>query len=55
MASWEVVLSKGQEWDWFGDPFHRVQTLAGLFCVHRLDWILIVLIRGTAGLKEPDH
>ena len=21
MASWEVVLSKGQEWDWFGDPF----------------------------------
>ena len=31
MASWEVVLSKGQEWDWSGDPFWRVQTLAGLF------------------------
>jgi DHA2 family multidrug resistance protein len=31
MVSWEVVLSKGQEWDWFGDPFWRVQTLAGLF------------------------
>ena len=25
----EVVLSKGQEWDWFGDPFWRVQTLVG--------------------------
>src|ERR1700677_138913 len=31
MVSWEVVLSKGQEWDWFNDPFLRVQTLAGLF------------------------
>ena len=31
MASWEVVLSKGQEWDWLGDPFGRVQTLAVLF------------------------
>ena len=31
MTSWEVFLSKGQEWDWFGDPFLRVQTLALLF------------------------
>lgn len=31
MASWEVMLSKGQEWDWLGDPFWRVQTLALLF------------------------
>jgi DHA2 family multidrug resistance protein len=31
MVCWEVVLSKGQEWDWFGDPFYRVQVLAGLF------------------------
>jgi DHA2 family multidrug resistance protein len=31
MASWEVMLSKGQEWDWLGDPFWRVQTLAVLF------------------------
>jgi DHA2 family multidrug resistance protein len=31
MTSWEIVLSKGQEWDWFGDPFWRVQTLALLF------------------------
>jgi DHA2 family multidrug resistance protein len=25
------MLSKGQEWDWLGDPFWRVQTLAILF------------------------
>ena len=31
MVSWEIVLSKGQEWDWFGDPFCRVQTLALFF------------------------
>lgn len=31
MISWEVILSKGQEWDWFGDPFLRVQTLALVF------------------------
>jgi DHA2 family multidrug resistance protein len=33
MSSWEVILSKGQEWDWFGDPFNRIQTLAGVFVV----------------------
>jgi len=33
MVSWEVMLSKGQEWDWFGDPVWRVQTLASLFAV----------------------
>ena len=21
MVCWEVMLSKGQEWDWIGDPF----------------------------------
>src|SRR5262249_45407962 len=31
MSSWEIMLSKGQEWDWLGDPFGRVQTLLGLF------------------------
>jgi MFS transporter, DHA2 family, multidrug resistance protein len=31
MVSWEVVLSKGQEWDWLGDPSWRVQTLAIFF------------------------
>src|ERR1700744_4929193 len=33
MVSWEVVLSKGQEWDWFGDPFWRVQILTTFFVV----------------------
>src|SRR5215831_14311762 len=31
MTSWEILLSKGQEWDWFGDPFLRVQAMAFLF------------------------
>jgi DHA2 family multidrug resistance protein len=31
MSCWEVMLSKGQEWDWVGDPFWRVQTLMILF------------------------
>ncbi len=33
MACWEIMLSKGQEWDWLGDPFGRVQTLMALFAV----------------------
>src|SRR6185369_15937944 len=39
MVSWEVVLSKGQEWDWLGDPFFRVQTLLILFLVS-LYWLI---------------
>ena len=31
MSSWEIMLSKGQQWDWLGDPFWRVQTLVVLF------------------------
>ena len=30
LVCWEVLLSKGQEWDWIGDPFGRVQTLMTL-------------------------
>jgi DHA2 family multidrug resistance protein len=33
MVCWEIVLSKGQEWDWLGDPFLRVQTLMILFAL----------------------
>jgi MFS transporter, DHA2 family, multidrug resistance protein len=33
MSSWEIMLSKGQEWDWLGDPFWRIQTLLVLFVV----------------------
>ena len=38
IVCWEVILSKGQEWDWLGDPFGRVQTL------------LLLLILGATGL-----
>ena len=38
MASWEVMLYKGQEWDWLNDSFWRVQTL------------LIVFVLALAGL-----
>lgn len=31
MVAWEILLSKGQEWDWFGDPFHRIHILAAIF------------------------
>jgi DHA2 family multidrug resistance protein len=31
MSCWEIALSKGQEWDWLGDPFWRIQTLTILF------------------------
>jgi DHA2 family multidrug resistance protein len=31
MSCWEILLSKGQEWDWLGDPFWRIQTLLALF------------------------
>jgi MFS transporter, DHA2 family, multidrug resistance protein len=31
MVAWEIVLSKGQEWDWLGDPFFRVHALLILF------------------------
>jgi DHA2 family multidrug resistance protein len=33
IVCWEVMLSKGQEWDWMGDPSWRVQTLITLFVV----------------------
>ena len=33
MVCWEILLSKGQEWDWLGDPFLRVQTLLVGFAV----------------------
>jgi DHA2 family multidrug resistance protein len=33
MVCWEIVLSKGEQWDWWGDPFLRVQTLTILFAL----------------------
>jgi len=40
MVCWEVMLSKGQEWDWLSDPFWRVQTLAILFATGLLGLIV---------------
>jgi DHA2 family multidrug resistance protein len=39
MSCWEIMLSKGQEWDWLGDPFWRIQTLLILF-VLGLGWLI---------------
>jgi len=33
MVSWEVMLSKGEEWNWLGDVFWRIQTLLTLFII----------------------
>jgi DHA2 family multidrug resistance protein len=33
MVCWEVLLSKGQEWDWLGDPFGRIQLLLAGFLI----------------------
>ena len=33
LICWEIVLSKGQEWDWLNDAFGRVQILIALFFV----------------------
>jgi MFS transporter, DHA2 family, multidrug resistance protein len=48
MTAWEVLLSKGQEWDWFGDPFWRVQTLAAIFVVS-----LFALVVRETGIANP--
>src|SRR4051812_18357387 len=40
MSAMEVLLSKGQEWDWYNDPFGRVQAL---FLVFALGLIGIVV------------
>src|SRR5262245_48221757 len=39
VTCWEILLSKGQEWDWHNDPFLRVQGLAVLFVVS-LVWLI---------------
>ncbi|HWB07823.1 MAG TPA: DHA2 family efflux MFS transporter permease subunit [Pirellulales bacterium] len=38
MSAWEVLITKGQEWDWLADPFGKVQTL------------LLIFVLGGAGL-----
>ena len=48
MVCWEILLSKGQEWDWLGDPFFRIQTLAFLFL-----FCLAALIYREMKIKNP--
>ncbi len=48
MISWEIMLSKGQEWDWLGDPFYRVQTLLALFV-----FCLLALIYREMRIAHP--
>jgi DHA2 family multidrug resistance protein len=48
MSSWEVLISKGQEWDWFGDPFWRVQTLFVVFVGG-----LALLVRRELRIADP--
>ena len=48
MTSWEVVLSKGQEWDWFGDPFWRVHALTAIFVLS-----LFALVVRETGISNP--
>jgi DHA2 family multidrug resistance protein len=31
VCAWEITLSKGQEWDWLGDPFGRLQSVLAVF------------------------
>src|SRR5262245_7380728 len=48
MCCWETVLSKGQQWDWFGDPFWRVQTLAAIF-----GFCVVGLLRRETRIEHP--
>jgi DHA2 family multidrug resistance protein len=48
IACWEVLLSKGQEWDWYNDPFWRVQTLFALFVVG-----LVALVVRELRIENP--
>jgi DHA2 family multidrug resistance protein len=40
MATMEVILSKGQEWDWFNDTSWRVQILTAIFAAGLLGIIV---------------
>ncbi len=48
MVCWEILLSKGQEWDWLGDPFYRVQSTAVIFIVS-----LVALVVRELRISNP--
>ena len=53
IVCWEVMLSKGQEWDWLGDPFWRVQMLVILFIVGLAGLIFWELRHRKSGGQFP--
>ena len=56
MICWEIVLSKGQEWDWFGDPFYRgADDCSVLFVVGlvTLIWRETADFESAASIFEP--
>ncbi|MGD9714557.1 MAG: DHA2 family efflux MFS transporter permease subunit [Thermomicrobiales bacterium] len=48
MCSWEIMLSKGREWDWLGDPYGRLQTLLIMFLLG-----LVFLVVWEMRCKQP--
>ena len=51
LSCWEVFLSKGQEWDWLGDPFWRIQTLA-LLMVAGLGFLIFWELRTASPIID---
>jgi DHA2 family multidrug resistance protein len=45
MSAWEVLITKGQEWDWLWDPFGKVQTLLLVFIVGGIGLVIWELRR----------
>lgn len=48
MAAFEVLISKGHEWDWFHDDAHRVHGLAAVALV-----ALVLLVRRELTIENP--
>lgn len=45
MSAWEVLITKGQEWDWLWDPFGKVQALLLVFLVGGIGLVIWELRR----------
>jgi MFS family permease len=54
MVCWEIMLSKGQEWDWLGDPFYRVQVLLILFILGLGGFDLSRIAAAQSAGRAPD-
>lgn len=40
VSCWEILLSKGQEWDWLWDPFGRIQVLVVMVAVGVITFVI---------------